>query len=167
MEISELDNLVEIITRKIYHENIIFYEEAALKDEFLENMVISLEESFIKKIYESIKNNKDLNQLGINKNGIKCIISDLNEYLDKVKISRLTSIDSWIKLINESDDLKDLLNYIRVFLDTHTEKENSIIKRVVLKKINYPLFERLDYKQIDSIFYEVMINFEMEIEQKR
>lgn len=149
MQERELDNLTEIIARRIYNENIIFYENAIYQGTYIDDFVLTINYDELKK---AIKCDKDLTSFGM-KNGISCIKTNLNDYLYKVKKFRESNIKSWIEMMDFANVDIHLYNYIRLFLETHTERENFYIKQAFLKKINYPITYEVEYEELDDIFY--------------
>lgn len=161
MPITELNNLVEIITRKIYHENILFYEEAAYNNDSWEDKEIALEDISLEKIASAIQNGEDLNCFG-QVCGNQCIACDLNKYLKLVKKARTPRVTTWIEMLSSVNMNQSLLDFVKTFLDTHTEKENILMKRAFLKKINHPMFFSLEDREIDNLFYTAIMNLELE-----
>lgn len=174
----EVKNLIEIIIRKIYHENIIFCSNRVLEGKSIKNKIILLEsinlenisEDYldqygvvrIKELESAIMNGEDLNRFGM-VNGEKCIESDLNFFLEKVKFCRKQSLDSWIEMLKFTNIDKDLINWVTVFLSTHTEVENMLMKQAFLEKVKLELNIKITGEDYEQEFYDA-VNFILDSE---
>lgn len=160
MEKSELINLAIIIQKKIYNENIIFYEYkayesvafyetivnenipfgkfSAYEDQFYEDFMIPIESYSLPKIIKAIQNKEDLNPFGMI-NQKKCIISDLNHFYKMLKNARRISISEWFRMFDfmiQKQQKQQLQNAVNYYIDTHTDIENFIMKQYLLQKVN-------------------------------
>lgn len=151
---TELKPLIEIIMRKIYHENIMFCEAAGLNNESTDDKIILLESINLDSVPEkdlnkygvvkveelanAIKEGKDLNVFGM-VNGQKCIQSDLNIFLTQVKARRKSSVDSWVDMLKFAEVDKNLITFINTFMESHTEIENVIMMQAFLNKVQSSL----------------------------
>lgn len=75
MENEELNNLVDILQRKIYSANINFIEYHASRNSFLLGLALTKEDYSKDKIKTAILNNDDLNRFG-EIFGEKCMFTD-------------------------------------------------------------------------------------------
>ena len=149
----ELDNITEIIARRIYHENIMFYENAIYNGSFVDDYVLTIDYD---KIKEAIKNNEDLNQFGII-NGVKCIETDLNDYFCKILEARIDSVSNWLSLVEYIEADEYLYKFVKLFLETHTEEENFYMKKLFLKRMNYSVIFEVESDEMEQIFYNQFV----------
>lgn len=148
---QDLDNLVEILRRRIYTENIQFYENAFYQQEPWQDKVISESDYSVAKIKYAILKNLDLNKFGEN-NGQKCIFSDLNKYLKMVKHARMIPEINYIQVLSSLEIASEILRFMHEYIETHTEEENLVMKKIFLEKMGYSLDENLNADQIEYLF---------------
>lgn len=155
MQSDELNNLVEILQRRIFQENIQLCENALYKNENWKDKILPTKVYNSEKIKEKLLTKADLNPLGEYFNQ-KCIFSDLNNFYLYLKEIRRKKVTDYIKFITSSRLDQNLINYIYIFLETHTEEENKKMKVALLKKVKGEDLTDYNDDTIEYLFTEII-----------